>query len=247
MGSSRYQLLCVRTHFVIICASARNCSWRNAHDHPAAHLRLPPRPALRVPRHRGDLPRRAARDPPRRRPSSTGTSGTAPCPSSARPPRPPRWRSSPAPTPRATRPPHGAPRARRSSASTPPTHYLFTVPMWNARVPYILKQFIDVISQPGMIFGFDPVTGYTGLLENKRAAVIYTGAVYGPDRGRLRQRLPAAVLRGLAALGRRRRHPSIASGPTWPPPTPSPAGRSPARGPRPRQAVLNAQNLGWTQ
>jgi FMN-dependent NADH-azoreductase len=32
-------------------------------------------------------------------------------------------------------------------------------------------------------FGFDPATGYTGLLQNKRAAVIYTGAVYGPDRG----------------------------------------------------------------
>ena len=61
--------------------------------------------------------------------------------------------------------------------------YLFTVPMWNASVPYILKQFIDVVSQPGMVFGFDPVTGYTGLLQNKRAVVIYTGAVYGPDRG----------------------------------------------------------------
>ena len=62
-------------------------------------------------------------------------------------------------------------------------NYLFTVPMWNASVPYILKQFIDVVSQPGMVFGFDPVTGYSGLLEHKRAAVIYTGAVYGPDRG----------------------------------------------------------------
>ena len=61
--------------------------------------------------------------------------------------------------------------------------YLFTVPMWNAFVPYILKQFIDVVSQPGMVFGFDPVAGYTGLLTDKRAAVIYTGAVYGPDRG----------------------------------------------------------------
>ena len=62
-------------------------------------------------------------------------------------------------------------------------YYLFSVPMWNASVPYILKQLIDVISQPGMIFSFDPVAGYTGLLENKRAAVIYTGAVYGPGRG----------------------------------------------------------------
>ena len=37
--------------------------------------------------------------------------------------------------------------------------YLFSVPMWNAGVPYILKQFIDVISQPGMLFGFDPEHG----------------------------------------------------------------------------------------
>jgi len=62
-------------------------------------------------------------------------------------------------------------------------YYLFTVPMWNASVPYILKQLIDVISQPGMLFAFDPATGYTGLLQNKRAAIIYTSAVYGADRG----------------------------------------------------------------
>src|SRR4051794_32417174 len=57
--------------------------------------------------------------------------------------------------------------------------YLFSVPMWNAGVPYVLKQLIDVISQPGLIFGFDPAHGYTGLLRDKRAAVIYTSAVYG--------------------------------------------------------------------
>jgi FMN-dependent NADH-azoreductase len=60
--------------------------------------------------------------------------------------------------------------------------YLFTVPMWNHTVPYILKQFIDVVSQPGMVFGFDPVAGYTGLLTGKRAVVLYTGAVWGPGR-----------------------------------------------------------------
>lgn len=60
--------------------------------------------------------------------------------------------------------------------------YLFSVPMWNSGVPYILKQLIDVISQPGQVFGFDPETGYTGLLRGKRAAVIYTSAVYGADR-----------------------------------------------------------------
>jgi FMN-dependent NADH-azoreductase len=61
--------------------------------------------------------------------------------------------------------------------------YLFSVPMWNAGIPYILKQLLDVISQPGMVFSFDPVEGYTGLLTGKKAAAIYTGAVYGPDRG----------------------------------------------------------------
>jgi FMN-dependent NADH-azoreductase len=60
--------------------------------------------------------------------------------------------------------------------------YLFSVPMWNAGVPYILKQFIDVVSQPGTVFGFDPVAGYTGLVTGKRAVVIYTSAVYGPGR-----------------------------------------------------------------
>jgi FMN-dependent NADH-azoreductase len=61
--------------------------------------------------------------------------------------------------------------------------YLFSVPMWNAGVPYILKQFIDVVSQPGLVFGFDPERGYNGLLRGKKAAVVYTSAVYGPGRG----------------------------------------------------------------
>ena len=62
---------------------------------------------------------------------------------------------------------------------------LFSVPMWNHGVPYILKQLIDVISQPGMVFGVDPHTGYEHLLagRGKRAAVIYTSAVWGPSLG----------------------------------------------------------------
>ena len=61
--------------------------------------------------------------------------------------------------------------------------YLFSVPMWNHGVPYILKQFIDVISQPGLVFAFHPEHGYTGLVTGRPAAVIYTGAVYGEGRG----------------------------------------------------------------
>lgn len=60
--------------------------------------------------------------------------------------------------------------------------YLFSVPMWNHGVPYILKQLIDVISQPGLVFGFDPDRGYTGLLTGRTGAVIYTSAVYGDAR-----------------------------------------------------------------
>ena len=58
--------------------------------------------------------------------------------------------------------------------------YLFSVPMWNAGVPYVLKQWIDIITQPGMLFGFDPAAGYTGLVRGKKAAAIYTSGVYAP-------------------------------------------------------------------
>jgi FMN-dependent NADH-azoreductase len=71
--------------------------------------------------------------------------------------------------------------------------YLFSVPMWNASVPYKLKQLIDVVSQPGLVFSFDPVEGYTGLLPGRKAAVLYTAAIYGPG----------AVPAGLARVGRR--------------------------------------------
>lgn len=62
---------------------------------------------------------------------------------------------------------------------------LFSVPMWNGSVPYVLKQFIDVVSQPGWIFGVDPESGYQHLLagRGKKVAVIYTSAVWGPALG----------------------------------------------------------------
>jgi FMN-dependent NADH-azoreductase len=62
---------------------------------------------------------------------------------------------------------------------------LFSVPMWNGSIPYVLKQFIDVVSQPGWIFEVDPATGYRHLLAGKdrRVAVVYTSAVWGPHLG----------------------------------------------------------------
>jgi FMN-dependent NADH-azoreductase len=56
--------------------------------------------------------------------------------------------------------------------------YLFTVPMWNDGIPYRLKLYIDILTQPGLTFGFDPATGYSGLLSSKKATSIYTSGVY---------------------------------------------------------------------
>ena len=58
--------------------------------------------------------------------------------------------------------------------------YLFNVPMWNAGVPYVLKHWVDILTQPGWAFAFDPSEGYTGLITGKKAAVIYTSGVYAP-------------------------------------------------------------------
>ena len=58
--------------------------------------------------------------------------------------------------------------------------YLFSVPMWNAGVPYVLKQWIDIITQPGWVFSFTPDAGYSGLIRGKKAAVVYTSGVYQP-------------------------------------------------------------------
>ena len=58
--------------------------------------------------------------------------------------------------------------------------YVLSVPMWNCGIPYKLKQYIDIITQPGLLFGFDPEAGYSGLLVGKTAKVFYTAGVYGP-------------------------------------------------------------------
>lgn len=61
--------------------------------------------------------------------------------------------------------------------------YVFNVPMWNHGVPYVLKQWIDIITQPGWVFGFHPEHGYNGLIQGKPAVVIYTTGVYRDGRG----------------------------------------------------------------
>lgn len=59
--------------------------------------------------------------------------------------------------------------------------YLMAVPMWNGGIPYRLKQFIDLIHQPGLLWGLDPQTGYFGLLEDKKAVLTLTSGAFGPS------------------------------------------------------------------
>jgi FMN-dependent NADH-azoreductase len=59
--------------------------------------------------------------------------------------------------------------------------YLFSLPMWNFGVPYVLKHWIDVIVQPGLTFSFSPTEGYKGLVTNRKAVAVYArGGAYAP-------------------------------------------------------------------
>ena len=56
--------------------------------------------------------------------------------------------------------------------------YLFATPMWNSGIPYRLKHYIDVIHQPGLLWGLKPETGYFGLLKNRHATLVLTAGAY---------------------------------------------------------------------
>jgi FMN-dependent NADH-azoreductase len=64
---------------------------------------------------------------------------------------------------------------------------LISTPMWNFGIPYKLKQWFDVIVQPGVTFRFDPATGYQPLLKDRPTLVIIASGgdfVTGMNRGR---------------------------------------------------------------
>jgi FMN-dependent NADH-azoreductase len=44
--------------------------------------------------------------------------------------------------------------------------------MWNFSIPYRLKQYLDIIVQPGLTFSFDPERGYSGLVTGKPLQLI---------------------------------------------------------------------------
>jgi len=64
---------------------------------------------------------------------------------------------------------------------------LISTPMWNFSIPYKLKQWFDVIVQPGLTFRFDPASGYQPLLKDRPTVVIVASGgdfITGMNRGR---------------------------------------------------------------
>ena len=70
---------------------------------------------------------------------------------------------------------------------------LISTPMWNFAIPYKLKQWFDLIVQPGLTFRFDPAQGYFPLLKNRPTVVILASGgdfVTGMNRGRIDMATP---------------------------------------------------------
>ena len=51
--------------------------------------------------------------------------------------------------------------------------YVLAIAMWNFSIPYRLKQYIDVLIQPGYTFSFSEELGYKGLVVGKPLIAIY--------------------------------------------------------------------------
>jgi len=51
--------------------------------------------------------------------------------------------------------------------------YVMAVPMWNFSIPYRLKQYIDIIVQPGYTFVLDEHGSYEGLVKGKPVFIAY--------------------------------------------------------------------------
>jgi FMN-dependent NADH-azoreductase len=51
--------------------------------------------------------------------------------------------------------------------------FVLAVPMWNFSIPYRLKQYIDVLVQPGYTFSYSEDEGYKGLVLEKPLLTVY--------------------------------------------------------------------------
>lgn len=70
---------------------------------------------------------------------------------------------------------------------------LISTPMWNFGIPYKLKQWFDVIVQPGLTFRFDPSQGYVPLLKDRPTLVVLASGsdfTTGMNRGRIDMATP---------------------------------------------------------
>lgn len=54
--------------------------------------------------------------------------------------------------------------------------YLFSVPMWNFGIPYVLKHYIDIVTLADVNWSWSKAEGYKGLLQGKRATLVYSSA-----------------------------------------------------------------------
>ncbi len=62
--------------------------------------------------------------------------------------------------------------------------YVLAVPMWNFSIPYRLKQYIDILVQPGYTFSYSPEAGYKGLVKGKPMLIVFArGGEYPPGSG----------------------------------------------------------------
>jgi FMN-dependent NADH-azoreductase len=59
--------------------------------------------------------------------------------------------------------------------------YVLALPMWNFSIPYRLKQYIDLLVQPGYTFDYSEDAGYQGLIVGKPMLLVYArGGEYPP-------------------------------------------------------------------
>lgn len=59
--------------------------------------------------------------------------------------------------------------------------YVLAAPMWNFSIPYRLKQYIDILVQPGYTFTVTASGGYDGLVKGKPVFIAYArGGEYIP-------------------------------------------------------------------
>lgn len=60
--------------------------------------------------------------------------------------------------------------------------YVLAVPMWNFSIPWRLKQYLDILIQPGQTFTVTEGGGYDGLVKAKPVFVAYArGGEYPPN------------------------------------------------------------------